>query len=181
MPKFSKIVMGIDFGGDGSQTTFFLTGYIGGYKAFLGLEEADCPLSEEVDSKAICDKFVEFFMYCRNKYGKVDWVFPDSASPTMINSLRSAGRMRGIPAAKIKGVRKNKVEDRPKTIDMLLTSGRLKINRKCVNTRQALKVLRWDEKHPGIPEDKNIGNCNDRWDAFCYTLLDFIEYIDLAK
>lgn len=181
LPKFSKIVMGIDFGGDGSQTTFFLTGYIGGYKAFLGLEEADCPLSEEVDSKAICDKFVEFFMYCRNKYGKVDWVFPDSASPTMINSLRSAGRMRGIPAAKIKGVRKNKVEDRPKTIDMLLTSGRLKINRKCVNTRQALKVLRWDEKHPGIPEDKNIGNCNDRWDAFCYTLLDFIEYIDLAK
>ena len=37
------------------------------------------------------------------------------------------------------------------------------------------------EKHPDIPEDKNIGNINDWWDAFCYTLLDFIEYIDLDR
>lgn len=26
-----------------------------------------------------------------------------------------------------------------------------------------------------------IGNCNDWWDALCYTMLDFIEYIDLDR
>ena len=30
-------------------------------------------------------------------------------------------------------------------------------------------------------EDKNIGNINDWWDAFCYTFLDFVEYIDLKR
>jgi hypothetical protein len=57
----------------------------------------------------------------------------------------------------------------------------LKIHRKLTSTRKAIGGLRWDEKHPEIPEDKNIGNINDRWDSFCYTLLDFIEFIDLAR
>lgn len=178
---FSKIVMGIDFGGNGSQTTYYLMGYENGYKSFKGLEEDALPVTEEIDSKAICDKFIEFYRICKRKYNKIDWVFPDSASTTLINSLRSAAKKNGIPINTIKGCRKNKVEDRPRTIDMLLTTGRLKINRRCVATRQAIKMLRWDEKHPGIPEDKNIGNCNDRWDAFNYTLLDFIEYIDQGR
>lgn len=44
--------------------------------------------------------------------------------------------------------------------------------------RKAIGKLKWDEKKPDIPEDKNIGNCNDWWDAFCYTWLDFVEFID---
>ena len=37
------------------------------------------------------------------------------------------------------------------------------------------------ELYANIPEDKNIGNCNDWYDAFCYTWLDFVEYVDLAR
>lgn len=118
---------------------------------------------------------------CIEKYGRVDWTFPDSASTTMINSLRSAARKAGLPSHNIKGCRKNKVEDRPRTIDLLLNTGRLKINESCENLRKALGRLKWDEVNPVIPEDKNIGNCNDWWDAFCYCLLDFIEYIDLER
>ena len=84
--------MGIDFGGNGSKTTFCLTGYLGGYHNFIALEEAGLPVTENVDSKVICDKFVEFYRYAIEKYGRVDWVFPDSASPTMINSLISAAK-----------------------------------------------------------------------------------------
>ena len=179
--SFSKIVMGIDFGGNGSKTTFCLTGYLGGYHNFIALEEAGLPVTENVDSKAICDKFVEFYRYAIEKYGRVDWVFPDSASPTMINSLINAAREAGLPYRNIKGCRKNEVSDRPKLIDLLLNSGRLKINKRCVQLRKAIASLRWDEKHPDIPEDLNIGNCNDWWDAFCYTLLDFVEYIELDR
>lgn len=178
---FSKLVMGIDFGGNGSKTTFCLTGYYGGYKDFRVLEEDGLPVTEDIDSKAICDKFVEFYKKCAAAYGHIDWVFPDSASTTMINSLISAAKEEGLPYRNIKGCRKNEVSDRPKTVDMLLNTGRLKINERCVNIRKAIASLRWDEKHPDIPEDKNIGNVNDWWDAFCYTLLDFIEYIDLNR
>lgn len=179
---FDKITMGIDFGGsgNGSQTTFALAGYIG-YRHFRLLEEADCPIKTDIDAKAICDRFIEFYKYCRAKYKRIDWVFPDSASSTLINSLRSAARQNGIDPGRIRGCRKNKVEDRPRTIDMLLTTGRLKINKACPNTRNALKKLRWDEKNPNIPEDMNKGNINDRWDAFNYCFLDFIEYIDLQR
>lgn len=178
---FSKIVMGIDFGGNGSKTTFCLTGYLNGYKEFRVMEEDGLPLSDNIDSKAICDKFVEFYRAAIKKYGRVDYIFPDSASPTMINSLIRAAKEAGLPHRNIAGCRKNEVSDRPKTIDMLLNTGRLKINKRCVQIRKAIASLRWDDDHPGQPEDKNIGNCNDWWDAFCYTLLDFIEYIDQGR
>ena len=178
---FSKIVMGIDFGGNGSKTTFCLTGYINGYKYFRVLEEDGLPITEEVDSKKICDKFIEFYKMTINKYGRVDWVFPDSASSTMINSLRSTARDNNLRYQNIKGCRKNEISERPKTIDMLLTTGRLKIHRKCANIRKSIGSLVWDEKNPDVPEDKNIGNINDYWDCFNYTLLDFVEYIDLNR
>lgn len=179
--KFSKLVMGVDFGGNGSMTTFFLTGYANGYTNIYGLEEDSLPLSEDIDANGICDKFIEFYRMSIAKYGRVDWIFPDSASSTLIYSLIARAREEGLPYSHIKGVRKNEISERPKTIDMLLNSGRLKINKRCTQTRKAISSLRWDEDHPDIPEDKNIGNINDRWDALNYTMLDFIEFIDLIR
>lgn len=115
------------------------------------------------------------------KYGRIDWTFPDSAATTMINSLRSAARKAGLPFRNIRGCRKNEIEERPKMVDLLFNTGRLKINRRCTRLRKAIGRLKWDEDHPNQPEDKNIGNCNDWWDGFCYTLLDFVEYIDLDR
>ena len=85
-----------------------------------------------------------------------------------------------MPYTNIKGCRKNEISERPKTIDLLFNTGRLKINESCINVINSLKNLRWDEKDESIPEDKNIDNCNDWYDALCYTMLDFIEFIDLA-
>lgn len=179
--RFSKLVIGLDFGGNGSKTTMVLNGYMGGFKEFRILEEDSLPITEEIDSKAICDKYVEFYKRCAKKYGRIDWTFPDSASTTMINSLRSAAREAGIDYRHIAGCRKNEIKDRPKTMDMLLNTGRLKINKRCQEVITAISSLRWDEKNPEIPEDKNIGNVNDWWDALMYTMLDFIEAIDLNK
>ncbi|MCM1190527.1 MAG: PBSX family phage terminase large subunit [bacterium] len=178
---FSKITMGIDFGGNGSRTTLCLMGYLHGYQELRLLEEGGLPLLEEIGAKEICNLFVDFYGRALKKYGRVDWVFPDSASPTMINSLRSAAKAAGLPWRNIAGCRKNEVTERPKTIDLLFNTGRLKINRRCVQVRKAIGSLRWDEKEPDRPEDKNIRNCNDWWDAFCYCLLDFIEFIDLNR
>ncbi len=178
---FSKVVIGIDFGGNGSMTTFSAMGYIDGYKEFRLLEEDGLSITEDIDTKRICDRFIEFYKMNLKKYGRVDWIFPDAASPTLINSLRTAARESGLRWQNIKGCRKNEISERPKTVDMLLTTGRLKIARHCTETRKAIGSLVWDEKKPNIPEDKNIGNCNDRWDAFCYCFLDFIEYIELNR
>ena len=178
---FSKLVMGIDFGGNGSKTTFVLTGYINGYQDFRVLEEFGLPLTSNIDAEAICNTFINFYKFCIEKYGRVDWIFPDSASTTMINSLRAAVIKEGLTSRNIRECRKNEIKDRPKTVDMLLTSGRLKISERCPNVLKALSSLVWDEKKKDVPEDKNIGNCNDWYDAFCYTFLNFIEFIDLRR
>lgn len=173
--------MGIDFGGNGSKTTFVLNGYINGFKEFKILEVDGLPVTEDIDAKAICDKFIEFYKLALEKYNRLDWVFPDSASTTLINSLRSAANEAELNSSIIVGCKKNEVKDRPRTTDMLFTTGRMKINSKCDELISAIKSLRWDEKDSEIPEDKNIGNCNDWWDAYNYTMLNFIQYIDLAR
>lgn len=179
--KPSKVVIGVDFGGNGSMTTMVCTLYFNQYRDFRTAEEGCIELSKDIDADRICEKFIEFYTVCIKKYGRVDWTFPDSASPTMINSLRSAAREAGLPWRNIAGCRKNEVSERPRTIDLLFNTGRLKINRHCTQVRKAIASLRWDEDHPDRPEDKNIGNCNDWWDAFCYCLLDFIEFIHLNR
>lgn len=176
-----KIIIGIDFGGNGSMTTFTATAYFNRYHDFRALEEDGIPLSDDIDADKICSVFIKFYRMIIDKYGYVDWIFPDSAATTMINSLRSAAKKAGLPYRNIKGCRKNEVEERPKTVDLLLNTGRLKINRRCTRLRKAIGSLRWDDDHPDRPEDKNIGNINDWWDGFCYTWLDFVEYIDLDR
>lgn len=178
---FSHIFMGIDFGGNGSKTTFVLTGFQDGFKRLLPLEADGLPVTEDIDSKAICDKFVSFYRMCLDKYGYVEYVFPDSASTTLINSLRSAAKDADLKWNNITGVTKNEIADRPRLVDLLFVTGRMKINKRLDALIMAIKSLRWDEKKPNIPEDKNIGNCNDWWDALCYTFLDFIQYIELNR
>lgn len=176
-----KVIIGIDFGGNGSMTTMVCTLYYNGFHNLYAAEEAYIELAKDIDAERICNKFVEFYRLCIDRYGFVSWIFPDSASTTMINSLRSAARKAGLNSSNIKGCLKNEVEDRPKSVDILFNTQRLKINKRCQRLRKAIGSLKWDEKKPDIPEDKNIGNCNDWWDAFCYTMLDFIEYIDLDR
>lgn len=179
--KPSKVVIGVDFGGNGSMTTMVCTLYFNKYHDLRASEEDSLELSKDIDSDMICEKFVEFYQMCIKKYERVDWVFPDSASTTMINSLRSAARKAGLPYRNIAGCRKNEISERPRTIDLLFNTGRLKINKRCEKLKKAIGSLKWDEKKPNVPEDKNIGNCNDWWDGFCYTWLDFVEFIDLDR
>lgn len=177
----SKVVIGVDFGGNGSMTTMVCTLFYNGYHDLKPAEEDSLPKTQDIDSDKICEKFIEFYRMCIDKYNGVDWVFCDSASTTMINSLRSAAKKEGLPYRSIAGCRKNEVSERPRMVDLLFNTERLKVNRRCRNLRKSIGSLKWDEKKPNIPEDKNIGNFNDWWDAFCYTILDFIEYIALDR
>lgn len=181
LPMFTKLTIGIDFGGNGSATRMTACGYVGGYKRLIVLDEAGLPANTTVDANAICRLYVDFYKRVTERFGRVDFVFGDSASPTMINTLVSAAKSAGLPWRHITGCRKNSVEDRPVTVSALLGSKRLAFLPGCSAIKKALASLRWDEKEPNRPEDKNIGNINDIYDSFCYCWLDFVEYIDRER
>ena len=181
LPAFTKLTIGIDFGGNGSATRMTACGYVGGYKRLIVLDEDGLPANTTVDANAISKLYIDFYRRVTERFGRVDFVFGDSASTTMVNTLVSAAKSAGLPWRHITGCRKNGVEDRPVTVSALLGSKRVAFLPGCKAIKKALASLRWDEKEKNKPEDKNIGNINDIYDSFCYCWLDFVKYIDRER
>ena len=118
----------------------------------------------------MCREFIRFYKKVIAKWRQPDWIFCDSASNTLINTLRTACYNEGLESSIIRPVVKNPLSERPVLVDLLLSTGRLKINRNCKNLILSLRSLVWDDKKKDIPKDENIGNINDYWDSVKYKI-----------
>lgn len=178
--RFSRLIIGVDFGDNGSKYSWHLTGFTNDWDYMWALDEGDMEKSNSIDATKFCKAFVRFYKRCIECYGYVEWIFPDSASNTLINTLRAYFYAEGLDGSIIAPVKKNELTDRPITVDSLLVTGRLKIEEHCKNLINALSELVWDEKED-IPKDENVNNINDDWDSFCYTFITHSGYIDLRR
>lgn len=178
--RFSHLIIGVDFGDNGSKYSWHLTGFTNDWDYMWALDEGDMEKSNSIDATKFCKAFVRFYKRCVECYGYVEWIFPDSASNTLINTLRAYFYAEGLDGSIIAPVKKNELTDRPITVDSLLVTGRLKIEEHCKNLINALSELVWDEKKD-IPKDENVNNINDDWDSFCYTFITHSGYIDLRR
>lgn len=178
--RFSHLIIGVDFGDNGSKYSWHLTGFTNDWDYMWALDEGDMAKSNSIDATKFCKAFVRFYKRCIECYGYVEWIFPDSASNTLINTLRAYFYAEGLDGSIIAPVKKNELTDRPITVDSLLVTGRLKIEEHCKNLINALSELVWDEKKD-IPKDENVNNINDDWDSFCYTFITHSGYIDLRR
>lgn len=178
--RFSHLIIGVDFGDNGSKYSWHLTGFTSDWDYMWALDEGDMAKSNAIDATKFCKAFVRFYKRCVECYGYVEWIFPDSASNTLINTLRAYFYAEGLDGSIIAPVKKNELIDRPITVDSLLVTGRLKIEEHCKNLINALSELVWDEKKD-IPKDENVNNINDDWDSFCYTFITHSGYIDLRR
>ena len=178
--RFSHLIIGVDFGDNGSKYSWHLTGFTNDWDYMWALDEGDMEKSNSIDATKFCKAFVRFYKRCVECYGYIEWIFPDSASNTLINTLRAYFYAEGLDGSIIAPVKKNELTDRPITVDSLLVTGRLKIEEHCKNLINALSELVWDEKKD-IPKDENVNNINDDWDSFCYTFITHSGYIDLRR
>lgn len=178
--RFSHLIIGVDFGDNGSKYSWHLTGFTNDWDCMWALDEGDMEKSNAIDATKFCKAFVRFYKRCIECYGYVEWIFCDSASNTLINTLRAYFYAEGLDGSIIAPVKKNELTDRPITVDSLLVTGRLKIEEHCNNLINALSELVWDEKKD-IPKDENVNNINDDWDSFCYTFITHSGYIDLRR
>lgn len=178
--RLSHLIIGVDFGDNGSKYSWHLTGFTNDWDYMWALDEGDMEKSNSIDATKFCKAFVRFYKRCVECYGYVEWIFCDSASNTLINTLRAYFYAEGLDGSIIAPVKKNELTDRPITVDSLLVTGRLKIEEHCKNLINALSELVWDEKKD-IPKDENVNNINDDWDSFCYTFITHSGYIDLRR
>lgn len=176
--KYRKITIGIDFGETGSLTSMCATGIVGNFERLDVLMEGQRERSDSLDTEMIAQACAGFCAEVYARFKRYDHVFFDQASPALGNRVAAVLRERGLPWRNVAPCVKTPLESRPVTVDGLLCQGRIRINPQAQGIVRALSSLRWDEKEPDIPEDKNIGNINDFWDAFNYSWSAWADYFD---
>lgn len=171
--RFQMITIGVDFGGNKSRTTFYATGFLNGFKKLIVLDEEKLPICEEVNTKQIQEKFLEFFLRVEAKYGHIQECFGDNAASTLIYDLKQTVIENGLQT-RMNGCDKDTILNRVRIVDTLLRNGRLYILDICTGLIKALSELKWDDEDEDEVEDLNIGSINDYWDGFNYSFTHYI-------
>lgn len=173
---YNKIVIGIDYGGNKSMTTFVAVGF-NYYKDITVLAEHSLPTTESIDSDDIVRAFSYFYESVSKRFGAIAFAFGDNASPTLNNQLEAESRRKGY-SLRVAPCQKLTILRRVQLIDLLLKNNRLKFLEGTEKVRTALTMLRWDTKKEDTIEDKNLDNCNDWFDSFCYSFTSFAGYFE---
>ncbi len=150
------IVCGVDFGKNGSKHAFCSQIISRSYRNVLTIrsDEVDCTNQDGVQDtdgigvklKQLRDGFIKHIKYVIMNYGKVDYVFADSAEPSLIDFLQKSLENENIhipvrPSIKIP------IEDRIHLIGVLLMQDRLKfIDKETTEIVKALQEATQDDK-----------------------------------
>lgn len=138
-----ETVIGIDYGGTKSGQAFVCTRIAYDYTKVVTM--ASTRITDELDSKQLLEKQMEFIEYCRNKFHcNIDYVYPDNEESVHIRSLDNAVRERGWNTV-VRGSRKYPVNDRIEAQNKMLAFDIWKyINDECDSLVKAMKTAMWD-------------------------------------
>ena len=150
------ITCGVDIGKNGSKHAFCSQIISRSYRNILTIksDEVDCSNQDNVQDtdgigvklKQLKDGFIEHIKYVIMNYGKVDYVFVDSAEPTIIDFLQKSLENENIHIP-VKPSIKIPIEDRIHLIGVLLMQDRLKfIDEETNEIIKALQEATQDDK-----------------------------------
>lgn len=157
-------VIGVDFGGGTSAHAFSCTGFTTG-GAIVTLDEYREQAA--LEPTKLENDFVDFVKRCQMRWFVTD-VWCDSAEQTLINGLRAAAAKSHL-AVNIGNAMKKPINNRIRALCLLMGAGRYFINKKCVETIDALKTAVWDAKK--LTEDVRLDDGTTNIDS-----LDALEY-----
>jgi PBSX family phage terminase large subunit len=142
-PPIMFATIGVDFGGNGSATTFNLTGYTSGMNEVITLKEYY--RKGIMTPKELEEDFVTFVKEC-NRFFIVTDAYCDSAEQTLIRGLKVAVAKEGIGLS-IHNARKGEINNRIRFFCRLHGIGKHKIMRECKYTLEAFQTAVWDSKY----------------------------------
>ncbi len=171
LPK-GEITIGIDYGGTLSGHSFVATLISYNYKIILVL--ASERHFGDIDTDRLEDLQVEFIKKVEHKYGRVSYIYPDSAEQVLIRGLRSRLLVEGITAI-VKPALKDRIKDRIEcerimfAYDMILF-----MENDCQTLEEAFSSALWKKEKTKITEgeDERLDDGTtdiDSLDAFEYS------------
>lgn len=173
-PPIMFSTIGVDFGGNGSATTFNLTGYTRGFREVVTLKEYY--KKAIISPNELESDFVDFVRECKAQYTVSD-VYCDSAEQTLIRGLQTACSKAGA-GVWIHNARKGEINDRIRFFCRLMGAGRYKIMNTCPKTIDAFESAVWDSR--SVTKDVRLddGNYNiDSLDAQEYAVEPYMNQI----
>lgn len=143
----SRIMVGVDFGGNRSATAFVAVGeetapgLACGRRLVVLCSERH---SSELDSGELCARFCEFCARLEH-YGCEVTAYCDNAEPVLIRTLKTAVR-EACPYVSVRPALKLAVTDRIRFTLRLIASGRLMLTEHASTLAEALCDARWSDK-----------------------------------
>lgn len=163
--RFTTIMIGVDFGGNGSANKFQATG-ITPQGVVVALEEDY--IKGEVDPDALNRKFSTFCKTIDGKYGSSQ-TRADSAEQILIRGLRHTAQRESL-CTQIKNALKMPINDRIMLTLLLMKQGRLFVSRSCQHLIEALQTAVYDpKKFEDVRLDDGTTDI-DSLDAFEYSI-----------
>lgn len=163
-----ETVIGIDYGGTKSGQAFVCTRIAYDYTKVVTM--ASTRITDELDSKQLLEKQMEFIEYCRNKFHcNIDYVYPDNEESVHIRSLDNAVRERGWNTV-VRGSRKYPVNDRIEAQNKMLAFDIWKyLNGECDSLVKAMKTAMWDDNKLEDTRLDDFTTDIDSMDAYEYS------------
>ncbi len=183
--KYSSIKfisIGVDFGGNGSKTTFVASAILGNFQQ-LGVV-ADYKIQggkRTIDTDLICRELMTFYKYVKAEYPnvRIPYIFCDCAEQTLITSILFYFRRNQIPI-EIKDSYKGTINNRIFALNSLMTQGRFFVYKDCNNVKDSLSSQVWDTKDPTKDVRLDDGTYDiDTADALEYSFSSFIKYFNV--
>lgn len=191
--NIQEINIGFDFGGNKSGHSFVATGITRGYKELIALaskrylegDERKSTKTESykrnIDPDMLGKLFVEFVKEVQLKYGRVEYIYCDSAEQVLIRGIRKALENAGIYIT-VRNARKSEINDRIRCTTILMAQKRFFITEDCESLIKALTTAVWNPKEVTKDERLDDGTSDiDTLDAFEYSFeKDMKRLIDAA-
>lgn len=158
--------VGVDFGGNGSATTFVCTGFTRGFKNVIILSSERH--QEELNPEQLNKAFANFIENCYEMYRKPIEVRCDSAEQILIRGIKVTANDLRLPIA-VKNALKLSINDRIRIVNKLVAQGRFWVHKNARTVEDALCEALWDLKHPDERLDDGSTDI-DSLDALEYSL-----------
>ncbi len=174
--EISKVVVGVDFGGNRSGHAFVATGFIGYDKVapLMSRRIMQKDYSEPIDSSTLDQMVCGFIKAVEEKCCHVDELYWDSAETVLGNTIRNAVE-RAFPHIIVRPAKKTRIKDRIDCTVRLMGAGRFFITEDCESLKTAFQEAVWDSK---TDERLDDGSSDiDSLDAFEYTIERDIRYL----
>ena len=177
-PKdIAEIILGIDFGGNGSGHSFTATAITRGFQnvVVLASEWINCH-EEEIDPEELGRRFCNFAQKILGRYGYITIVYADSEAQTLIAGIRSSLRKHGLGWLRVENALKTMINDRIDATAILMAQGRFYyVGNDCQSLVSALCTAVWDPKEVTKNVRLDDGTSDiDSLDSFEYTFERYI-------